>query len=233
MKFCIEQEIFDLFPGMKVVTAVAKGLKAIDTNAIFDELTAAWQYAAAEAVRYGNAQSHPNIAVWGERMKAAGAPRKKFPSSIESLARRAGKGDEPIRIGPFVDFYNTVSLKHIVPAGGYDIDALKHGLTLRLSREGDTFEAMDADELINLPAGEVSYADGTEVVTRHFVWKQSRQALITPESKNVIFVSEILSELPPEAAEEVRREFAEGLLRHFNVDARTDILDSRNPEIEF
>ena len=232
MKFNIEQRIFGLFPNIRFVVAVANGLEDMNTGAISDELNVAWQNAATEAVKYGNPQSHPYISPWVERMKAAGAPRKKFPSSIEALVRRAGKDGKPVRINPFVDFYNTISLKYIVPAGGFDIDDLQQGLMLRLSREGDTFEAMDEDVSINIPDGEVCYADGPDIVTRHFVWKQSRRALLTPGSKNIFFVSEILGELPNELAGEVLQAFAEGLQRHFNVEARTDILDSRNPEID-
>jgi DNA/RNA-binding domain of Phe-tRNA-synthetase-like protein len=231
MKFYIEQEIFDLFPGMKIIAVVANGLKDGNTSAIAEEMKTAWQSAAEEAVKYENAQSHPNIMPWGERMKAAGAPRKKFPSSIEALVRRAGKGGEPVSIGPLVDFYNTISLSHIVPAGGYDIDDLQHGLTLRLSREGDTFKALDEETEVDIPTGEVSYADGAEVVTRHFVWKQSRRALITSDSRNVVFVAEVLGELPAETVDEVRRAFIEGLKHHFNVEARVDILDRENPEM--
>jgi DNA/RNA-binding domain of Phe-tRNA-synthetase-like protein len=233
MKFCIESGIFDLFPGMRIVIAVAKGLKAVNTDMLADELSAAWQNAAAEAVKYENPQSHPYVAPWGELMKAAGAPRKKFPCSIEALLRRAGKGGEPVRIGPLVDFYNAISLKHIVPAGGFDIDSLQYGLALRFSREGDTFEALDETEAENIPAGEVSYADGSKILVRQFVWKQSRQAMLTPASSNVFFVSEILDGLPSETAEEVRLAFADGLSRHFNVDARTDILDYRDSEFSF
>ena len=59
-----------------------------------------------------------------------------------------------------------------MPAGGFDIDQMEEGLSLRLSREDDRFMALDEEEEINVPAGEVSYADGNQIVTRQFVWKQ-------------------------------------------------------------
>lgn len=233
MNFVIEPDIFEYFPGIRFVVAVATEIGQPSTEAVIAaELNAAWQHAAAEAVRYGNPQSHPNISPWCERMKDVGAPRKKFPSSIEALTRRASKGGAPVSIHPLVDFYNTISLKYIVPAGGFDIDALEHDLELRLSRPGDTFAALDADEVVEIPVGEVSYADGSTIITRHFVWKQSRHTLLTPESRNVFFVSEILGELPHETAQEVRAAFADGLLSNFGVRASTDILDSQHPVFE-
>lgn len=235
MRFTIEPEIFAKFPGMKIVTAVAsaiqppgaEGLSGIDACA-----AAAWQFAGQEVAKHGNAQSHPHIKPWGERMREAGAPRKHFPSSIEALARRAGKGDQRIKINPLVDFYNAVSLQYLVPAGGFDIDALQSDLSLRLSRQGDAFTALDSSEAVAVPAGEVSYADGAEIITRHFVWKQSRHALLAPESKNVVFVSEILGDLPAEMAETVGRAFKDGLARFFALEARVAILDEQNTSLE-
>ncbi|MCL1982653.1 MAG: phenylalanine--tRNA ligase beta subunit-related protein [Clostridiales bacterium] len=224
MRFRIEDEIFKAFPGIRVVAAYAENLKVKDPGGIRDELAGAWQHAGEEGARYGNPQSHPNIKPWGESMKAVGVSRKNFPSSIEALVRRAMKAPEPVAISPVVDFYNAVSLWNIAPAGAYDADDLAHDLTLRFSCAGDTFESMDSDESIRLPAGEVSYTDGSTVITRHFVWKQSKHALITGKSRNILFVSEILSALPHEAAEKVRGDFASGLARYFGADVRTAVL---------
>ncbi|GAB1477255.1 B3/4 domain-containing protein [Bacillota bacterium] len=233
MRFEIEKAVFEHFPGMRIVTAVARDIKpTAEKEKIADELQQAWQIAAAACEEYGNAQSHPNIVPWGERMKAVGAPRKKFPSSIEALVRRAGKSDTPVSVSPLVDFYNSISLRHIVPAGGYDIDALKSDLRLRFSRSGDRFLALDSDEAVMLPEGEVSYADGSEIITRHFVWKQSRHAILTPESKAVIFVSEILGELPEETAGKVAKAFPVGLNQFFGINSSVYILDADNNSIE-
>jgi DNA/RNA-binding domain of Phe-tRNA-synthetase-like protein len=235
MRFVIESEIFTKFPGMKIVTAIVNSVHPItsDTQTELDAYaTAAWQSAGQEVVKHGNAQSHPKIKPWGERMREVGVPRKHFPSSIEALARRAGKGDQRIKINPLVDFYNAISTKHIVPAGGFDIDSLQNDLCLRFSRQGDMFTALDSDEATAIPAGEVSYADGSEIITRHFVWKQSRHALITAESKNVIFVSEILGELSTDLVKEVCDAFQNGLAQYFALEARIAIMDEKNPSIE-
>lgn len=235
MRFTVEPEIFTLFPRMKIVVAAAAGLKCpspATEAAIAAELAAAWEAAGREVALHGNAQSHPRIKPWGERMRGAGAPRKEFPCSIEALARRAGKGGPPVRVNPPVDFYNAVSLRRLVPAGGFDIAGLERGLLLRLSRPGDTFTALDRDEAVAVPAGEVSYADGPVILTRHFVWKQSRQAILTPASRDILFLSEILGELEPGLAEAVAEDFRSGLARHFGIDATTAILDEQRPSFE-
>ncbi|MDL2207456.1 hypothetical protein LJB82_01875 [Desulfovibrio sp. OttesenSCG-928-M16] len=235
MRFTIKSEIFAKFPNMKIVTAIVTAIRPATSESqveIDAYAAAAWRSAGQEVATYGNAQSHPNIKPWGERMREVGAPRKHFPSSIEALARRAGKGDQRIKINPLVDFYNAISLKYLVPAGGFDIDSLRNDLSLRFSRQGDMFTALDSDEAVAIPAGEVSYADGSEIITRHFVWKQSRHASLETESKKVVFVSEILGELPTELVGKVCKAFQDGVAQYFALEARIAILDEKNPSVE-
>lgn len=122
MKFIVEPEIFELFPGMRLVVAVADGL---DNRGPNPDVEAMWRSsysgAAGTATEFGNAQSHPRVAAWREAMGEIGVSARKFPSSIEAMLKRAGKGGEPFSINPLVDFYNAVSLKHVAPAGGFDL----------------------------------------------------------------------------------------------------------------
>ena len=229
MRFQIEKEIFNYFKGMKVIAIVAQGIKLPeDPAAIEAMLNDAWQKAASAGARYENPQSHPFIKPWGDHMKAVGANRKQFPCSIESLVRRAMKVSKPININPLVDFYNAVSLNYLVPAGGFDIDALNNDLWLRFSKQGDVFLALDSNEEINLPDGEVSYADGSVIITRHFVWKQAKHAILAPECKNVLFVSEVLGELPSNTVDDVSKAFTDGLMQYFKVNTKAHVLDENN-----
>jgi DNA/RNA-binding domain of Phe-tRNA-synthetase-like protein len=234
MRFEIEKNIFEHFPGMKIVVAVANDIPpTADTVKIKAALDEAWRIAAAASAEYGNPQSHPYIKPWGEHMRAVGASRKQYPSSIEALARRAGKSDVPVSINPLVDFYNAISLKYLVPAGGFDIDALNDDLRLRFSKQGDAFLALDSDEEVAVPDGEVSYADGATITTRHFVWKQAKHAILKPESKNVFFVSEILGELPANTADDVANAITAGLKQCFGIETESYILDVNKNSIEF
>ncbi len=75
-------------------------------------------------------------------------------------------------------------------------------------------------------AGEISYADSAELVTRHFVWRQSERAKITSQTRNFFLVSEILPEVGMEIAENVQRAFVKGLRNHFGIEPKSAILDS-------
>ncbi len=231
MEFVVNPEIFERFPGMRIAVAVAHGVdNAGDRPAIAAEWRAAWA-GAAEAAAHGNAQSHPRVRPWRERFRAMGVSGKEFPSSVEALLRRAMKGGEPFRINPLVDCYNAVSLRHVVPAGGFDLDQLRGSgpLELRLTRDGDHFTALDADAPLPLPPGEIAYLDGPTVLTRHFVWRQARTGLITPATRSVVLLSEIPGEVGEVVARQVLADFAAGLRDHFGAAPSAALVDAGSP----
>ena len=140
MRFTVAPAIFERFPGMRIAVVVATD---VDNRPAVPAIDALWREAWVDAGRladvYGNAQSHPRVRAWRERFRATGVSSKEFPSSIEAMLRRAFKGGEPFVVNPLVDFYNAVSLRHVVPAGGFDLAELGGLLELRLTRPERSF----------------------------------------------------------------------------------------------
>jgi DNA/RNA-binding domain of Phe-tRNA-synthetase-like protein len=234
MRFVVAPEIFELFPGLKLPVAVAENVSSSADVAGIEELwRQSWEDAARSASDYDNARSHPRVAAWRKAMSEIGISGRKFPSSIESLLRRAFKGGVPPRINPLVDFYNAVSLRHVVPAGGFDLEEIDETLELRLTRAGDTFHSLDGSAPEGVGPGEVAYASGAEILTRHFVYKQSRKALLDGSTTSLVLVSEVLGEVEAEGgvAEAVLEGFARGLRRHFGAEPATFIVEEGSPEI--
>ena len=69
-------------------------------------------------------------------------------------------------------------------------------------------------------------------MTRHFVWKQSKHALINPGTRNIVFVSEIPGELPEETTGIVAGKITDGLRECFGVEAAAQIVDEDNSSVE-
>ena len=161
--------------------------------------------------------------------RGTGVSAKKFPTSIEAMLRRALKGGTPFHINPLVDFYNALSLHHVVPAGAWDLDEILEDLQLRFTRPGDRFTALDASEAIAVAEDEIAYACGEVVLTRHFMWRQAKQALVSAETRNVFLVSEIPGIAGPGVAEAMRRDMVSGLEQHFGVESASAILDRDRP----
>ena len=233
MEFRVEPIIFQQYPGLCLPVAVAQ---TIDNTGAHPAVAAAWHEAWASAGRAsvnGNAQSHPRIQPWRERFRLLGVSGKEFPSSAEALLRRALKGNEPFRINPLVDFYNTISLRHSVPAGGFDLGQVDSPLELRLTRAGDEFTALDDATPLPVAPGEVAYADAQTILTRHFVWRQAKAGLITSATREVFLVAEVLGEVGRSVAEAVRTDFVIGLRNHFAADCVSFLVDEQNPVVEW
>lgn len=228
MALTIGEAVWDRFPGMLLVVAAARDVEnQARRPAIAEELA---RIAARLPVTwgYGDAASHPHVAAWRSALANAGVA-KKFPSAIESLARRVLAGKPLAHINPVVDFYNTVSLTHVVPVGGWDLDGVAGGdIHLRVTAGGERFRELGSDATAIAGPGEISYADDEELITRHFVWRQSEKAKISGATRRLFLISEILAEVGPAVADEVRSAFAAGLERHFAAKAVTEILDARH-----
>ena len=235
LSFAVEPAVFDRFPGMRLVIVAAAGLDARDPRPeITRRLEAAWVQAGQEASRCGSPQAHPRVRPWRRAMAAQGFAGDKFPCSVEAMMRRARRGTPPPSINPLVDFYNAVSLERLIPAGGWDLAALEGDLSLRLTRPGETFLALDADEPVPVAAGETSYADARDLLTRHLAWRQSRKALLQPETRDAVLVAEILPNPEVEEdADELAREMAaalqEGLEGYFGAATAADVVGPDRP----
>jgi DNA/RNA-binding domain of Phe-tRNA-synthetase-like protein len=233
VRFVVSPEIFELYPGLRLPAAIADGVEATTDSPGVEKLwRQTWEEAGRSAAKYGNAQSHPRVAAWRAAMAATGVSGRKFPSSVESLLRRAFKGGEPPSINPLVNFYNSLSLRHVVPAGGFDLAQLGDELELRLTREGDTFRPLDSASAERVEPGEVAYSSGNEVLTRHFVWKQSHKGLLRESTRSVFLVCEVLGEVEGSAdglAQAVLGDLSEGVRRHFGAEPATFLLEGSVP----
>jgi len=227
----VASEVFELFPGLRLPVAVAEGIHpTTDAPGIETMWQQSWEEAARTASDYRSPQSHPRVAPWRGAMSAMGVSGRRFPSSIEALLRRAFKGGEPKLL---VDFYNAISLRHVVPAGGFDLEEVDGALELRLTRLGDTFQPLDSSSEVSVEPGEVAYASGNEILTRYFVWKQSRKALLDESTRSLLLVSEVLGEVESGScvADAVLEDFADGLRRYFNSEPAVFLLGEENPEV--
>ena len=115
--------------------------------------------------------------------------------------------------------------------GGFDVAEIQGTLDLRLTATGDRFLALDGDRAEAVSAGEVAYADGPEILTRHLLWRQARRALISPATLDVVLLSEALP-ASRVSAEAMVDEFSRSLGEHFSVEAVTTVVDAVGPSFE-
>lgn len=156
----------------------------------------------AEMVKTHGHSGHPRVAGWRKALQAAGVSVKKFPPSIQAMAKRTLRSDAPFSFGPIVDAYNALSMDLVVPGGAYDVHQMEGGLELRVSGGGEAFSPMGRDKTSLTLPGEIVYSDGADVLTRQFLWQQSEKAKIKGSSRRVVFVFEFLAGMGDEFIEE-------------------------------
>jgi DNA/RNA-binding domain of Phe-tRNA-synthetase-like protein len=233
MFFSIQKEIFDILPDLTIGMVVAKGVDNTHPSKEIDDLLAK----AVEEVKKNfvgdKAQEDPRIKPWRTAFSKLGISGSKFPSSIESMARRILKGDPFPKINPLVDLYNSVSLRFLVPMGGHDLDTLEGNIHLRFTEGWEPFTPMGGGETVTVPKGELVYRDDREVLTRNWVWRQCEKDKTTEKTKNIFIPIDVLGEVGRERADETILELSQLIPRYLGGTLFSDILTSDKPSIEF
>ena len=206
MQFVIEEEIFARFSDVAVAVIAARGI----CNAVGeDEATAIAallrdaQASIPQRIEASEVTSHPYIAPWREAYRQFGAKPKKYPSSIENLVRRVLKGQMIGSVNPLVDLYNVISLRHLLPIGGEDLDAMQGNLQLTVAGEDEAPVKLLGEAEARAPyADEVIYKDDIGTVCRRWNWKEAERTKLTPQTTNAVLVVE---SLPPIARATVQQ----------------------------
>lgn len=233
MRFLIQKELFDLFPGLTIGVVVAMGVDNIRHSEAIDDLLSQAIGEMKKNFVAEKAQDHPRIKPWRNAFSKLGISGSKFPSSIESMARRILKGDPFPKINPLVDLYNSLSLKYLVPMGGHDLDTLEGDLHLRFAEGWEPFTPMGGGETVTVPKGELVYRDDRDVLTRNWVWRQCEKDKATEKTKNIFIPIDVLEEVGRQRAEEIILELQALIPRYLGGRIFSSILNRESAVVEF
>ncbi|MFE4664360.1 B3/4 domain-containing protein [Streptomyces sp. NPDC056716] len=216
----VSDEVHALVPGFTHVTVEAHGLvngPSTDAgSALLDE--------AAErlAVRLAGRAPHedPHMAAWRAAYTAFGAKPSRTRNSAEALAKRALTDAGLPRINLLVDLYNAISVAHLIPVGGEDIDRIEGGMRLvRAHGDEDFVTVAGGEESVEHPEpGEVVWRDGLGVTCRRWNWRQGPRTRLGEGTSSGIFLLESLAPMPVAEVEAAAAELAE-LLEKFSPGA--------------
>lgn len=217
----VSDEVRALAPGFAHVAVEAHGL----VNGPSTEASSVLLDEAARrlAVRLEGRAPHedPHMAAWREAYTAFGSKPSRTRNSAEALAKRALSEAGLPRINLLVDVYNAISVAHLIPVGGEDIDRIEGGMRLvRATGEEDFVTVAGGEEVVERPdAGEVVWRDDTGVTCRRWNWRQGPRTRLTEETVSGIFLLESLAPMPVADVEQAAAELAE-LLEKFSPGAR-------------
>jgi DNA/RNA-binding domain of Phe-tRNA-synthetase-like protein len=224
LSLTVSDEVRALAPGFTHVAVEAHGLvggPSTDAgSALLDDA------ARRLAVRLDGRAPHedPHMAAWREIYTAFGSKPSRTRNSAEALAKRALSEAGLPRINLLVDLYNAVSVAHLVPVGGEDIDRIQGGMRLlRATGEEDFVTVAGGEEVVEHPdAGEVVWRDDAGVTCRRWNWRQGPRTRLTGQTVSGIFLLESLAPMPVAEVETAAAELAE-LLEKFSPGARITI----------
>jgi DNA/RNA-binding domain of Phe-tRNA-synthetase-like protein len=172
---------------------------------------------------------HPRIAAWRDAFSSFGARPSKFQSSVEALIRRARRGDELPTINQVVGVYNALSLRHLLPIGGDDLDLVRGETQLRRAAGDEIYHELGTGAAAPPAAGEVIYVDDDKVLCRRWCWRQGSDSGITAASRRVVLN---VHGLPPASRLDVERacqELATLLGQICGGSSSWYVLDASNP----
>ena len=174
---------------------------------------------------------HPHIAPWREAYRQFGAKPRDHPSSIENLTRRVLKGWSVPHVNPLVDLYNTISLRHLLPVGGEDLDRVRGDVLLTLATDQEApVHLLGEPEARPPKPGEVIYRDDLGTLCRRWNWKEAERTKLTAETRNAVLVIE---GLPPVGRGLVARaagELAALVREHCGGEVTAALIDRERPE---
>lgn len=220
----VSDEVRALAPGFTHVAIEAHGLvngpSTDASSALLDDA------ARRLAVRLDGRAPHedPHMAAWREAYTAFGSKPSRTRNSAEALAKRALADGGLPRINLLVDLYNAISVAHLIPVGGEDIDRIEGGMRLvRATGDEDFVTVAGGEETVEHPdAGEVVWRDGRGVTWRRWNWRQGPRTRLTEETVSGIFLLESLAPMPVAEVETAAAELAE-LLEKFSPGARIEV----------
>ncbi|MFE0425405.1 B3/4 domain-containing protein [Streptomyces sp. NPDC058953] len=209
----VSDEVSALAPHFAHLAIEARGL----VNGPSDDHSSALLDDAARRLteRLGGRAPHedPHMAAWREVYTAFGAKPSRTRNSAEALARRALADGGLPRINLLVDVYNAISVAHLIPVGGEDLNRVSRAMRLVRAVGDEPFTTVAAGvEAIEHPEpGEVVWCDAEGVTCRRWNWRQGPRTRLTEESVDAVFLLESLSPMTAAELEAAGTELAESL----------------------
>ncbi|MFC9428217.1 B3/4 domain-containing protein [Streptomyces sp. NPDC056987] len=189
--FRLTPAVADAFPGALIALVTATGLRGREpwprTAAALAEL----EQGLADGTWHPADETDPRIEAWHTAYRAFGTNPRRIRPSVDALGRRLAKKGALPRIGPAVDAYNAVSVRHALPAGAFDLDRVTGDIEIRHADGTESFTPLGEPDTTETPKpGEVVYADTSGVLTRHWNHRDAHRTRVTEDSARVAFLLE-------------------------------------------
>lgn len=209
----VDPAVMSLRPDYTAVIVVAEGLRPGPSDDASDALLASAESSARKALGGATAADLTPVAAWRQAYQAFGAKPKRTRPSVEALLRRVDAGLP--RIDRLTDIYNAMSVRHLLPIGGEDLDAYSGPARLVRAVGDEVFDTVrDGQPVVDHPEpGEVVWRDDAGVTCRAWNWRQCVRTRITGSTTRAVFILDRLAEMGDDELDAARTD----LLHHINA----------------
>jgi DNA/RNA-binding domain of Phe-tRNA-synthetase-like protein len=195
----VDDSIFELQPDYRAMIISAHGVRGGPS----DDFSGAALGRAEERARArlgGEApEALPEIAAWREAFLGFGVKPRQGRSSVEALVRRIDAGLP--RIDRLTDIYNAISVEHLIPIGGEDLDRYTGAARLVRANGDEIFDTVvDGESAVTTPdPGEVIWRDDMGATCRRWNWRQCVRTRLSQDTTNVLFILDALEPISDES----------------------------------
>jgi DNA/RNA-binding domain of Phe-tRNA-synthetase-like protein len=209
----VAPEVLELRPDYRVLVLAAERLEPGPPDQASEELLARAETRARIALGGRAPADVPQVADWRDAFRAFGAKPQRTRPSVEALLRRLDGGLP--RIDRLTDAYNAVSIAHLVPVGGEDLDQYKSPPRLVLAAGDEDFDTVaNGEPVIEHPRpGEVVWRDDAGVTCCCWNWRQCFRTRITSATTSAVFIVDGLAALGPDGLAAAENDLVNSLIR--------------------
>jgi DNA/RNA-binding domain of Phe-tRNA-synthetase-like protein len=211
--FRIDEGILSAFQDVNIGVLLGQDVDVGVADEGLEALKASVVEEAIESFGSNPVTSHPNVRSWREMYRAFKTKPGDYRPSAEALLRRAIKRKRFPQINTAVDTYNTVSVRHRIPMGGFDMDRVQGAIRLRFSEGGESFMPLGASDPEETYPGEVVYADDARILTRRWNYRDCDETKITEGTRAFIMFVDGSVDIPRESVEEALMDLENSLRR--------------------
>lgn len=237
MKIGVDAAVFALAPEFTRYVLVAEGVRNAAENEALLALLRQEEASVRANDAFADLKAHPRLASWRDMFASFGVNANKCPPSVFNLIKRVRGGKDMPFVNSLVAIFNILSMRHVIPAGGDDLDTVIGDISLRAALGSERYiplgGARDSDAVEHPQAGEIVLVDtgSATVLCRAWCWKNGDTTKIEAATRRVAINLDIL---PPVAPEEGRAiaEAAKALIEtHCGAAVVTHRLDAANREL--
>ncbi|MBI1379146.1 MAG: hypothetical protein GC157_16940 [Frankiales bacterium] len=184
----VAADVHALRPDYLALLLVVRGVRGGPTDAVSDAALHRAEQAARERLAGSAPETLPEIAAWREAFASFGVRPRQARSSVEALLRRVDAGLP--RVDRLTDLYNAVSVEHLLPVGGEDLDRYVGPPGLVRATGDEPFDTVaDGEPVVTAPEpGEVVWRDDAGVTCRRWNWRQCVRTRLTAGTTSVLFI---------------------------------------------